>query len=594
MVDKMSKVKIVLNDDCIITRLETIEPLLAKFPVKDNVIRIGRTAARFKPIINYLRNSKHVFSASSKEDAIIAGIASDDVDETVVALDVGGRLFHARRAILAGGLTYFESLFKWNPEKTDFTDTFIDRDPDVFQHILDYIEYDNTTLDTIVLENEFFGFTKNITTRLLRPNWQHDKNKGFTIVPDKKYNWMGDSAKSIWRTENIQQMQSFICKYNYTDVSIHDNNITYVIDRSSDLINGIFLKINIKPDDYTEITIDNCYDILKTVNIFYKDMCGDSDQNMYGFNGNILRLYACKNTKYVPIMKKEHDNTLTITYNLGTYFSHDTKTAIPHIAMHYMQATINICFHTTGITIINSAIITDNVYLQSDERREFAQRPYQLPLYNNYSTSIQSNNTTKTIIDIPDGFDIQKLYISYNSDGGNLDSINFDGTYNVGGTYPGKYDYFIDNTMLEYSTRNLFTNTTLHASKWKHYMLSFVLDDDPSHVVSACIPKSILSRKIILNHDNLAFTFFILIEFQNLLKINSGLCGWLTPNITTIIPRDAAVAPDAVPDVAPDAVLDDVPDAAHDAATDADLDAAFAALVSQEHDEEYDVMFAPT
>jgi hypothetical protein len=62
---------------------------------------------------------------------------SSGLDMTVIRVNVGGRIFHTCRATLLQ-MEYFQCMFHLggNPDKTDYTDTLIDRDENVFSYLL--------------------------------------------------------------------------------------------------------------------------------------------------------------------------------------------------------------------------------------------------------------------------------------------------------------------------------------------------------------------------------------------------------------------------------------------------------------------------
>jgi len=130
---------------------------------------LGRTVRGFSTVVQYVRNEIDRFPIEHYEELHYHGLVThdeNDVDNTEkrYLLNVGGTFFHVRDSVLQRS-TYLSAFITWESTETtthdtyvDLTYRFIDRDPLVFQSILQYLENPLVTLHAIPKASfEYYG-----------------------------------------------------------------------------------------------------------------------------------------------------------------------------------------------------------------------------------------------------------------------------------------------------------------------------------------------------------------------------------------------------------------------------------------------------
>lgn len=129
---------------------------------KGDRLYIGRQKAELQHVLDMIRDSNtEMTEMDYLESLFLYGLVkSSALPSGVLLINVGGTLFHIRKAV-AERIPYLDSLLRWHGENDiDYRHILIDRNPYKFQIVLSFVEiYGSTpaTLKTALTDADFFG-----------------------------------------------------------------------------------------------------------------------------------------------------------------------------------------------------------------------------------------------------------------------------------------------------------------------------------------------------------------------------------------------------------------------------------------------------
>jgi hypothetical protein len=177
--------------------------------------------------------------------------------------------------------------------------------------------------------------------------------------------------KVVYRRHTNFSMESIEQTFNGT--ADFGRRVTCQISRNGDLIHRIYLQANIT--DGATVTRAGLL-LIRSVEL---EIGGQRIDKQYGDWMNIwneLSLPAGKATGY-NTMTSSVNGTKDIYVPLEFWFCRNPGLALPLIALQYHEVKINLEFNSaaiTGLTTLNSAALwVDYIFLDTDERRRFAQ-----------------------------------------------------------------------------------------------------------------------------------------------------------------------------------------------------------------------------
>ena len=154
------------------------------------------------------------------------------------------------------------------------------------------------------------------------------------------------------------------------------NKVTCTISRNGDLISRIYLQMDLtNSSDSVNVS---AHDVVKSVEV---EIGGQRIDKHYGAWLNIWNELTQTSghfegyEKMTTAVKAASESTTTTVYvPLQFWFCRNPGLALPLIALQYHEVKINIEFESnTDLTMTNASLYVDYIYLDTDERRRFAQ-----------------------------------------------------------------------------------------------------------------------------------------------------------------------------------------------------------------------------
>ncbi|AEQ33443.1 BTB-POZ domain-containing protein [Megavirus chiliensis] len=112
--------------------------------INNNTIHLDIDIKNAKKILNYLRgyNINHsikYIAYDAKKLGIDLGLSNH------IYINIGGEIYHLEKNLLVAKLEYFEKFFEYNHSlEPDYSSIVIDRCPDIFDHVLQYIQQEKS------------------------------------------------------------------------------------------------------------------------------------------------------------------------------------------------------------------------------------------------------------------------------------------------------------------------------------------------------------------------------------------------------------------------------------------------------------------
>jgi len=184
--------------------------------------------------------------------------------------------------------------------------------------------------------------------------------------------------KVVYRRHTNFSMESIEQTFNGT--ATLGNKVTCTISRNGDLISRIYLQMDVSVTNSgsTEVVV-SAHDLVKSVEV---EIGGQRIDKHYGAWLSIWNEltqtaghwvgYGEMTTATAPA---GGSIAKTLYMPLQFWFCRNPGLALPLIALQYHEVKINIEFEAapTGVTMSNASLYVDYIYLDTDERRRFAQ-----------------------------------------------------------------------------------------------------------------------------------------------------------------------------------------------------------------------------
>jgi hypothetical protein len=182
--------------------------------------------------------------------------------------------------------------------------------------------------------------------------------------------------KVVYRRHTNFSMESIEQTFNGT--ASLGNKVTCTISRNGDLISRIYLQMDVSNDSTNVVS---AHDLVKSVEV---EIGGQRIDKHYGAwlsiwneltqtaghwaGYNKMTTVDAPEVVGTPVVK-------TLYMPLQFWFCRNPGLALPLIALQYHEVKINIEFESapTGVTMSNASLYVDYIYLDTDERRRFAQ-----------------------------------------------------------------------------------------------------------------------------------------------------------------------------------------------------------------------------
>jgi hypothetical protein len=355
------------------TLFSTIQDLvnIPECDFNTDTIYLGRSKEAFCNILRHLRGET-IKQQQPIEDYIIFGLSPDKDIGRIINFNVGGTIFMAREKVL-NTMTYFKSFIDWNQNH----ESFIDRDPDdfaTFLHIVESHFHGDFTQMVDSRQAEFFGFETKPTPKIELPlhiqplqTTTHLGGGLYSLVsctgPENNYIHESDFLESsVFLT---QPKRSSVCSFQYTTLVLEKhapNTYKISIPRNCDLIGNFYIHVDFE-------TMPTCvYDMFSMISLKFMDQVLDS------YSGDAMRVFA-----NLREFKIEIQGTRAVI-PLALYFQNKPHLFIPIVALGH-ENNIELIVELKQNAVANIALMFQSIYLDSDERRYFAQNRLERVIY---------------------------------------------------------------------------------------------------------------------------------------------------------------------------------------------------------------------
>ena len=180
------------------------------------------------------------------------------------------------------------------------------------------------------------------------------------------------------------------------------SNLTCTLSRNGDLVQEIYLKISLKT---TEEDVSNAHkDLTNVIETAEVEIGGQKIDKHYAAWLDIYNELFEHNIDYLELMSnlttKDQDKTLYIP--LRFWFNRNAGLALPLIALQYHEVKINIKLATSPVANVSlssnssTELLVNYIYLDTDERRRFAQVSHEYLIEQVQHTGSESMSGTGT------------------------------------------------------------------------------------------------------------------------------------------------------------------------------------------------------
>ena len=186
--------------------------------------------------------------------------------------------------------------------------------------------------------------------------------------------------KVVYRRHTNFSMESIRQTFNGTVAS--GAKVTATISRNGDLIHRMYVQADIKNADEAGVPPNAGHRLLKEVEVEIGGQKIDKHYSEWLDIWSELTVPAGKDTGYnLMVDVPKADATQTVYVPLQFWFCRNPGLALPLIALQYHEVKVNITFATDVMTgagaaiaqLQSAALWVDYIYLDTDERRRFAQ-----------------------------------------------------------------------------------------------------------------------------------------------------------------------------------------------------------------------------
>lgn len=206
--------------------------------------------------------------------------------------------------------------------------------------------------------------------------------------------------KVVYRRHTNFSMESIRQTFNGTVAS--GAKVTATISRNGDLIHRMYVQAGIKNADEAGVPVNAGHRLLKEVEVEIGGQKIDKHYSEWLDIWSELTVPAGKDTGYnLMVDVPKADATQTVYVPLQFWFCRNAGLALPLIALQYHEVKVNITFATDVMTAQGAAIAqlqsaalwVDYIYLDTDERRRFAQVSHEYLIEQLQHTGAESAST---------------------------------------------------------------------------------------------------------------------------------------------------------------------------------------------------------
>jgi len=176
--------------------------------------------------------------------------------------------------------------------------------------------------------------------------------------------------KVVYRRHTNFSMESIEQTFNGT--ASLGNKVTCTISRNGDLISRIYLQMDVTNSSAT--TNVSAHELVKSVEVEIGGQRIDKHYGAWLSIWNELTQTEGHWDGYNKMTTANASESTTLYMPLQFWFCRNPGLALPLIALQYHEVKINIEFeNVTDVTMSNASLYVDYIYLDTDERRRFAQ-----------------------------------------------------------------------------------------------------------------------------------------------------------------------------------------------------------------------------
>ena len=164
----------------------------------------------------------------------------------------------------------------------------------------------------------------------------------------------------------------------FNGVANFGSRVSCVVSRNGDLVHRMWLEAKVTPNSASNVEIGNA--LIKSAEVEIGGQRVDKQYGTWMTMWSELSLPAGQRDGYNLLVGKGASSEVTVRVPLQFWFCRNPGCALPLIALQYHEVRVNIEFNSAAASattsnkgISNAKLWVDYIYLDTDERRRFAQ-----------------------------------------------------------------------------------------------------------------------------------------------------------------------------------------------------------------------------